>query len=73
MMDNDAWKTDDMVRGSKSEKQVFEEFREFYGDAILVGHNVTFDMGFMQEGYARHGLGPISNPVIDTLILARFL
>ena len=65
--------TDDMVRGSKPEKQVFEEFREFYGDAVLVGHNVTFDMGFMQEGYARHQLAPITNPVIDTLILARFL
>ncbi|MCT0484596.1 PolC-type DNA polymerase III [Weissella paramesenteroides] len=65
--------TDDMVRGSKSEKEVFTAFREFYGDAILVGHNVTFDMGFMNEGYERHGMGSITNPVIDTLTLARFL
>ncbi|QEA57316.1 PolC-type DNA polymerase III [Weissella hellenica] len=65
--------TDDMVRGSKSEKDVFTAFREFYGDAILVGHNVTFDMGFMNEGYERHGMPVISNPIIDTLTLARFL
>ncbi|SCC05580.1 PolC-type DNA polymerase III [Weissella bombi] len=65
--------TDDMVRGSKSEEEVFTAFREFYGDTILVGHNVTFDMGFMNEGYERHGMGAITNPVIDTLTLARFL
>ncbi|HJG84122.1 MAG TPA: PolC-type DNA polymerase III [Weissella thailandensis] len=65
--------TDDMVQGSKSEQEVFAAFREFYGDAILVGHNVTFDMGFMNEGYERHGMGSITNPVIDTLTLARFL
>lgn len=65
--------TDAMVRGSKTEAEVFKEFREFYGDAILVGHNVTFDLGFMNTGYDRHGMEPITNPVIDTLTLARFL
>ncbi|GAA3603986.1 DNA polymerase III subunit alpha [Secundilactobacillus similis DSM 23365 = JCM 2765] len=65
--------TDDMVRGSKSEKEVFELFREFYGDAIIVGHNVTFDIGFMNAGYRRYDLPEVSNPIIDTLTLARFL
>lgn len=65
--------TDEMVRGSKSEKEVFELFREFYGDAILVGHNVTFDAGFLNTGYERYDLEKISNPIIDTLTLARFL
>ncbi|WP_282801187.1 PolC-type DNA polymerase III [Secundilactobacillus kimchicus] len=65
--------TDDMVRGSKSEEEVFKLFRAFYGDAIIVGHNVTFDIGFMNAGYARHGMGPVENPIIDTLTLARFL
>ena len=65
--------TDDMVRGSKSEEEVFKLFREFYGDAIVVGHNVTFDIGFMNTGYARHHMGPITNPIIDTLTLARWL
>lgn len=65
--------TDDMVRGSKSEKEVFSMFREFYGDAILVGHNVTFDLGFMNTGYERHDMPTITNPVIDTMTLARWL
>lgn len=65
--------TDDMVAGSKSEEEVFKLFREFCGDAIIVGHNVTFDVGFMNTGYQRHGMAEISNPIIDTLTLARFL
>lgn len=65
--------TDDMVHGSKSEEEVFKLFREFCGDAIVVGHNVTFDMGFMNKGYRRHGMHEMENPIIDTLTLARFL
>ncbi|MBM7543539.1 DNA polymerase-3 subunit alpha (Gram-positive type) [Weissella beninensis] len=65
--------TDSMVQGSKTEAEVFREFRQFYGDAILVGHNVTFDLGFMNTGYRRHNMAKIDNPVIDTLTLARFL
>lgn len=65
--------TDDMVRGSMSEKEVFTKFREFYEDAIIVGHNVTFDIGFMNTGYLRHDMEEIKNPIIDTLTLARFL
>ena len=65
--------TDQMVHGSKSEKEVFSLFRDFYKDAIIVGHNVTFDIGFMDTGYARYDMPPITNPIIDTLTLARFL
>ncbi|ANZ58103.1 PolC-type DNA polymerase III [Fructilactobacillus lindneri] len=65
--------TDDMVAGSKSEEEVFKLFREFCSDSIVVGHNVTFDVGFMNTGYERHGMSKISNPIIDTLTLARFL
>ncbi|MEJ6400724.1 PolC-type DNA polymerase III [Nicoliella lavandulae] len=65
--------TDDMVRGSKSEAEVLKAFREFCGDAIVVGHNVTFDVGFMNVGYERLGMDHIPNPIIDTLPLARFL
>ncbi|MCT6822473.1 MAG: PolC-type DNA polymerase III [Apilactobacillus sp.] len=65
--------TDDMVKGSKSEEEVFKLFREFCGDSIIVGHNVTFDVGFMNVGYQRYGMEEIQNPIIDTLPLARFL
>ena len=65
--------TDDMVRGSKSEKEVFQMFKDFCKDTIIVGHNATFDVDFMNTGYARHDLGPITEPWIDTLPLARLL
>ncbi|KRL99413.1 PolC-type DNA polymerase III [Liquorilactobacillus satsumensis] len=65
--------TDAMVRGSKSEKEVFELFQEFCQDSIIVGHNATFDVDFMNTGYQRQGLPLIANPWIDTLPFARFL
>lgn len=65
--------TDDMVRGSKSEKEVFEMFQEFCRGCIIVGHNATFDVDFMNTGYARHGLSLIKEPWLDTLPLARLL
>ena len=65
--------TDDDVHGSGSEEEVFQRFRDFYADCIIAGHNVSFDLGFMDAGYQRHGQAPIENPVIDTLPLARFL
>ena len=65
--------TDDMVRGSKSEGEVFRMFKDFCAGCVIVGHNATFDVDFMNTGYARHDLGPIAEPWIDTLPLARFL
>ena len=43
--------TDEMVRGSKSVEQVLKEFHEFSKDCILVAHNASFDMGFLNTGY----------------------
>lgn len=65
--------TDDMVRGSKSEEEVLRLFREFCGDAILVAHNASFDMGFLNTSYEKYNLSEAPNPVIDTLELSRFL
>lgn len=65
--------TDDHVRNSKPLKQVLQEFQDFCQGAILVAHNATFDVGFMNVNYERHGLPRISQPVIDTLEFARNL
>lgn len=65
--------TDEMVRGSKSEKEVLELFQAFSKDTILVAHNATFDMGFLNTSYLRHQMPEAKNPVIDTLELSRFL
>lgn len=65
--------TDEMVRGSKPERQVLEEFQAFTKNTILVAHNASFDIGFINKAYQKNAL-PLSNhPVIDTLELSRFL
>jgi DNA polymerase-3 subunit epsilon len=46
---------------------------EFLGDAVIVGHNVGFDMAFINAALDRRGDPGITNPVIDTLPLARRL
>ncbi|MDN6639511.1 MAG: PolC-type DNA polymerase III [Tetragenococcus sp.] len=65
--------TDEMVKGSKSEEEVLQAFREFSEGTILVAHNASFDMGFLNMSYKRNNIAEASNPVIDTLELARFL
>jgi DNA polymerase-3 subunit alpha (Gram-positive type) len=62
-----------MVRGSKSEEEVLRLFREFSEGAILVAHNASFDMGFLNMSYKKYGIPEADNPVIDTLELARYL
>ena len=46
---------------------------EFLADAVVVGHNVGFDMAFINAALVRRGDSEITNPVIDTLPLARRL
>ena len=65
--------TDDMVRGSKSEEEVLRLFKEFSGDDILVAHNASFDMGFLNTSYGKYDIAEAENPVIDTLEMSRFL
>ncbi len=65
--------TDDMVMNAPELEPVLRQFADFAGDAVLVAHNAGFDMGFVQEAYKRLGMPPLTNPVLDTLELARFL
>ncbi|QGH34571.1 PolC-type DNA polymerase III [Gracilibacillus salitolerans] len=65
--------TDDMVKDAPEVEEVLKEFHEWMGDGILVAHNADFDMGFLNTGFKRIGYEEASNPVIDTLELARLL
>jgi len=62
-----------MLEGKPSTEKALEMIEKFIGDAILVTHNADFDIGFMNEERRRLGKAPITNPVIDTLSLSRFL
>ena len=50
---------------------VVDDFRAFIGDATLVIHNAPFDMGFLNAELERAGHKRLTNPVIDTVMLAR--
>ncbi|MYL28372.1 PolC-type DNA polymerase III [Halobacillus halophilus] len=65
--------TDDMVKDAPEIEEVLKDFYTWTGDDILVAHNASFDMGFLNAGYQAIDLGKAGNPVIDTLELARFL
>lgn len=66
--------TDDMVANAPNVDEVLRNFKDWAEDDILVAHNASFDMGFLNVGYKQLlGTGKAVNPVIDTLELGRFL
>lgn len=65
--------TDEMVKDAPELEPVMREFVEFVGDSVLVAHNARFDIGFIQAACKRIGLPELTNPVLDTLELARLL
>ena len=48
-------------------------FLEFIGNAVIVGHNIRFDMSFLDAAAALHGYPPLSNDTVDTAGLGRRL
>jgi DNA polymerase-3 subunit epsilon len=53
--------------------EVLPSLLEFIGTAVIVGHNVRFDMSFLNAAATRLGYGKLPNPTTDTLGLARRL
>ena len=65
--------TNAMVKGQKGIKEALALIKKFIGDSILVTHNASFDIGFLNEAFLNNGGENITNPVIDTLSLSRYL
>lgn len=62
--------TQDMVDGAPAAEEVMPDFLSFIEGAILVGHNVGFDIGFLT--YEAQLLGqPFPLDGIDTILFAR--
>ena len=61
-----------MVKDAPTIDVVIPKFIEFIGDAIIVGHNASFDMGFIEESASKLGIA-FQYKSIDTLALSRFL
>ncbi len=60
--------TDEMVADAPTVQTLRPQLRSRFGDNVLVGHNVDFDLGFLRE--SRLAIG---NHRIDTLTLAAIL
>jgi DNA polymerase-3 subunit epsilon len=65
--------TQAMVVPAPRIEQVLPTLLEFVGDAVIVGHNVRFDVGFLQAALERDGRPRLSNRTVDTVALARRL
>ena len=52
---------------------VLPSLLEFIGDSVVVGHNVRFDLRFLNAAAERLGYGPLPNKWVDTAALARRL
>ncbi|KFZ43273.1 PolC-type DNA polymerase III [Anoxybacillus flavithermus] len=65
--------TDDMLKDAPDVEEVLEKFYDWIDDCVLVAHNATFDIGFLNAGFKKINRGKVKNPVIDTLELARYL
>lgn len=50
---------------------VLPDLVKFIGDSIIVGHNVAFDLGFIDENLIRTGKFPLANKRWDTAEIGR--
>jgi len=65
--------TDDMVRDAPPLSVVLPSLLEFVRGTVIVGHNVRFDLSFLDAALGAHGYEPLTNTTVDTLALARRL
>jgi ATP-dependent DNA helicase DinG len=59
-----------MVQGKPTLDLILPRLAELIGDLPLVAHNAPFDLGFLHNAFAGHGL-PLKNLVYDTVELSR--
>ena len=64
--------TDEMVIGSPDIETILPRFIEFIGDAVLVAHNASFDVGFIEQNCKRQKI-ETDFTYVDTVALARVL
>ncbi len=65
--------TDDMLKDKPMIGEVIDKIMTFIGDSILVTHNASFDIAFLNQALIDLGREPIKNGVVDTLTLSQYL
>lgn len=62
-----------MVVDAPTIEEALPSFLEFIGSSVIVGHNVRFDLGFLNAAAERLGYPRLSQRHVDTAALARRL
>ncbi|MEE9298424.1 MAG: DEDD exonuclease domain-containing protein [Acidimicrobiia bacterium] len=62
-----------MVVDAPAVGEMIPALLEFIGDAVVVGHNVRYDLSFINAAAEHHGYGRLPNRSVDTAALARRL
>jgi DNA polymerase-3 subunit epsilon len=65
--------TQAMVAPAPSPGDVLPTLLEFVADAVVVGHNVRYDLGYLNAALERSGRPRLANRSLDTVALARRL
>lgn len=65
--------TDEMVQGKPTLKEIIPKFIHFLGESenVLLGHNASFDIGFVGVDIVRAGFEHPPHIILDTLDLSR--
>lgn len=65
--------TNEMVADAPNSSEIMPQFITFVGKLPLVGHNVSFDIHFVNATCERHNLPVFNNIFVDTLQISRIL
>lgn len=63
----------EMLTGCQSLFGVMPQFLRFIGNSVLVGHNIEFDLGFINPKLKKFCKAKIGNHFLDTITLSQFL
>ena len=63
--------TPQMLENAADIKETLKNFNEFCKDSVILGHNVKFDLRFINANMQKHLDKPFENDFIDTLKIAR--
>lgn len=62
--------SDEMTKNARPVDEVMEEFLDFAGDFLWVGHNIIYDYSFVKQWAVDHSI-PLEKQAVDTLKIAR--
>lgn len=65
--------TPEALEGAPTIEEIMPSFLEFLGKGVLVAQNARFDCAFLVKNLARLNIGAFENPILDTMLLSKYL